>query len=135
MTPAHRMRKLPGVYQTEGLRINDRSTRFDKPVVSPRWIISRSDSVSVTVRYAASEGYVAYQYQHDPDNRLISLVLTGSGEDSQMHILLPEDAQRAKEVLADGEPLAFETTYLGSSVYADFTLESLHPREVLIRYY
>ena len=119
----------------EGLcGISDRSTRFDKPVIAPRWSRSKSDSISVTVRYAASDGYVAYQYRHDPENKIISLVLTGSGEDPQMHVLLPEGVSRAKEVIAGGKPMAFEMISLGSSVYTDFFLPSLQPQEVIIRY-
>jgi hypothetical protein len=119
----------------EGLcGISDRSTRFDNPVIAPRWTYSKSDSVSVTVRYAASEGYVAYQYHHDPENKIISLVMTGSGENPQMHVLLPEDVPLAKEVMAGEKSVAFEMVRVGSSVYTDFSLESLQPQEITIRY-
>jgi hypothetical protein len=119
----------------EGLcGIGDRSTRFSKPVVSPRWTCSRTDSVGVTVRYAAADGYVAYQYHHDPENRIISLVLTGSGEESHMRVLLPEAVPGAREVLVDGKPVPFRMDRLGSSVYADFTVSSLQPREIVISY-
>jgi hypothetical protein len=119
----------------EGLcGISDRSTRFDNPVISPKWTVSKSDSVNVTIRYAASKGYVAYQYHHDADNKTISLSVTGSGEHSHMHILLPEAVIRADEVRVDGEPVAFEMVRMGSSVYTDFSLTSLQPQKVLIRY-
>lgn len=119
----------------EGLcGISDRSTRFDNPVVSPRWTTSKSDSVMVTVRYAASDGYVAYQYHHNREKNTISLLLTGSGEHSHMHILLPEEVSLAKEVIVDGEPVDFRMVRVGTSVYTDFPLMSLQPREVSIRY-
>jgi hypothetical protein len=119
----------------EGLcGVSDRSTRFDKPVIAPRWTSSKSDSISVTIRYAASDGYVAYLYHHDPENNTISLVLTGSGKDSKMHVLLPEGVPRATEVSVGGKPVAFEMIRLGSSVYTDFSLASLHPQDVLIKY-
>jgi hypothetical protein len=119
----------------EGLcGISDLSTRFDNPVVSPRWTTSKSDSVDVIVRYAASDGYVAYHFQHDIQNKNISLILTGSGENSQMHVLLPDDVMKAKEVMADGKPVAFKMVRIGSSVYTDFSLTSLQPQEVIISY-
>ena len=114
--------------------VSDRNTRFDNPDIAPRWTASVSDTVNVTVRYAASTGYVAYQYRHDPVNRTISLILTGSGEDARMHVLLPEGTSGVKELRAEGQPVDYHLARLGSSVYADFTLTSLKPREVLIRY-
>jgi hypothetical protein len=114
--------------------VTDGSTRFENPVIAPRWTVTRSDTVNVTVRYAASEGYVAYQYRHDRGNRTISLVLTGSGKDARMHVLLPEGISGVKECRAGAQPLTHQMVRLGSSVYVDFTLTSLRPLKVLIRY-
>ena len=119
----------------EGLcGIQDRSVRFEKPKIAPRWSSADTDSVSVTVRYRASDGYVAYQYRHDNSLRKVSLEVTGSGDEALCHILLPEGAGQVMEVTLEGEPVDFTTSVSGTSAYVDFLLPSLHPAEVIIRY-
>ena len=119
----------------EGLcGVRDRGTRFDEPVLAPRWAGSKTDSATVIVRYAASDGYVAYRYRHLPQEKTIIMEVTGSGEDSQMHVLLPEGVPAAREVLVDGKPVEFKTVLMGCSVYTDFSLVSLHPRVIKISY-
>jgi hypothetical protein len=95
------------------------------------------------VHYPASDGYVAYDYRHDPARREIALTVTGSGERALCHALLPVGVGAAVSVTAmDGPttvtagatPVAFTTTRIESSAYADFTLALPGPRSVRILY-
>jgi hypothetical protein len=89
----------------------------------------------VTAHYPASNGYVSYDYRHDPAKREITLTVTGSGEKALCHVLLPEGVAAATAVVdGAGSPLPFTTSRVESSSYADFTLALPQPRTVTIRY-
>jgi hypothetical protein len=119
----------------EGLcGVQDRSFRFEKPKIAPRWSSADTDSVHVTVRYGASDGYVAYRYRHDSSLREVFMEITGSGDEALCHVLLPEGAGQVREVIVEGESVDFTIPAIGSSVYVDFQLTNLHPAGVVIRY-
>jgi hypothetical protein len=61
-------------------------------------------------------------------------VLTGSGEAARLHVLLPEGVSGVTELRVEGQPVDYQMTRLGSSFYANFTLTSLNPQEVVISY-
>jgi hypothetical protein len=95
--------------------VEDTRQLYRLPVISPRW--TASDDVSealVVARYAASDGYVAYRWQRDP--QAIRLQLTGSGETALVQVLLPIGVQ-AREVVLNGQPIAFETETVAESPY------------------
>ena len=52
--------------------------------VSPRWPAAGTNAAQVTVHYPASNGYVSYDYRHDPAKREIALTVTGSGEKAEL---------------------------------------------------
>ena len=47
----------------EGLAgVKNEGLAYEKVTLSPRWVSAGVDTVDVTVKYAASEGYIAYKY-------------------------------------------------------------------------
>jgi hypothetical protein len=102
--------------------------------VAPRWPAAATDEAKVTIHYPASDGYVAYDYRHDATAREIVLTLTGSGERTDCHVLLPDGVDAATAVTEDGAPVAFTTSRLESSAYADFAVALPGPRELRGRY-
>jgi len=77
---------------------------------------------------------VAYDYRLDPARREIALTLTGSGERAECHVLLPAGVTAATAVTDGTTTVAFTTSRVESSAYADFTLALPGPRTVRIRY-
>lgn len=107
---------------------------LSQPVLSPRWSLTSAETVKAVVRYAAAQGYVAYTYTHRPAEREIRLTVTGSGRRMDAHILLPVAPAPDLSVRADGLPLPHRTSDKGASHYVDFTLATIGPQNVVIRY-
>ena len=108
----------------------DRDVAYRVAGVAPRWPAAGTNEAKVVVHYPASDGYVAYDYRHDPARREIALTLTGSGERAECHVLLPAGVAAAH----GGDrrrhaAVAFTTARVESSAYADFSLDlpSAHP--------
>jgi hypothetical protein len=119
----------------EGLAgIVDRDVAYRVAGVAPRWPAAGTNEAKVVVHYPASDGYVAYDYRHDPSAREIALTLTGSGERAECHVLLPAGVAAAAAVTDGSTAVAFTTSRIESSAYADFTLALPGPRVVRIRY-
>jgi hypothetical protein len=119
----------------EGLAgVVDRDVTYRVAGVSPRWPAAGTDAAKVVVHYPASDGYVAYDYRHDAAKREIALSVTGSGERAECHVLLPAGAAAATAVADEAAAVAFTTSRVEASVYADFTLALPGPRAVRIRY-
>lgn len=107
----------------EGLAgITDQGTAFSHPRIAPRWISAHTDTALVTVRYAASNGYVAYTFHHNAEKRTIRLTVTGSGEEAFVHVLLPSDAETVRRITAFDQNVPFKISLVGKSKYADFSL-------------
>ncbi len=119
----------------EGLAgVEDRDVAYRVAGVSPRWPAAGTDEARVVVHYPASDGYVAYDYRHDPPAREIALTVTGSGQRAECHVLLPAGVVSATAVSEGSTPVPFTTSRVESSAYADFTLDLPRPRAVRIRY-
>jgi hypothetical protein len=119
----------------EGLAgVVDRDTAYRVAGVAPRFSAAGTDAAKVVVHYPASDGYVAYDYRHDPAKREIALTLAGSGETAECHVLLPAGVGAATAVTEGGRPLAFATSRMEASAYADFTLPLAGARDVVVRY-
>lgn len=97
--------------------------------LSPRWITTGRDTVSVCIRYAASNAYAAYKYFHDKERKKIELDVTGSGRKASIHLLLPEGS--ASAVTRDGKGLAFTNS---SGGYVDFAIDPLMTGKVIVSY-
>jgi hypothetical protein len=75
----------------EGLAgVVDSATEFERALIAPRWAATEEDKAEVAVVYPASRGYVAYNYAHDVASKTITLDVTGSGNNADLHVLLPQ---------------------------------------------
>jgi hypothetical protein len=108
--------------------------KFSDPVISPRWVTTLADSVNVTIRYAASNGYTAYQFINHADKKQIRLVATGSGKYLNCHILLPEKTDHVISVLLHNKAVSFTMNKKESSSYVDFSMLNREPGEIVISY-
>ncbi len=116
-----------------GVKDSPETENYSTPTVSPSWIVTKSDTVQATVRYAASNGYVAYTYIHQPNQKQIQIMVAGSGEKINCHILLPEST-KPLSVLVDGLTVPFTVNQIEKSVYADFSLKGGAAKEIFIKY-
>jgi hypothetical protein len=107
---------------------------YSHPLLSPRWNLTPAAAVKTVVRYAASQGYVAYTYAHDPAARELRLTVTGSGEQIDCHLLLPAAPSATLSVQANASVIPQRTYTIGSSHYVDFTLSNHGPQNLLIHY-
>ncbi|WP_152541278.1 hypothetical protein [Kallotenue papyrolyticum] len=95
--------------------VQDRGTRFAHALIAPRWSAAPDvSSARVTVRYGASDGYVAYHWQRQADG--LRLRWTGSGTHVTLRLLLPP-AVPAARVLLDGRPITTRLETVGASHY------------------
>ncbi|MFV9507200.1 MAG: hypothetical protein AB4911_21830 [Oscillochloridaceae bacterium umkhey_bin13] len=106
--------------------IEERGLRYSSASLSPRWLAdprSQINNAYAVARYAASDGYAAYRWQHTApanpgnDGRL-TLEATSSGEALQLRILLPATAREIRSVVLNGQPVAVRSERLGTSRYA-----------------
>jgi hypothetical protein len=119
----------------EGLAgVVDRDGPYRIAGVAPRWPAADTDEARVVVHYPASDGYVAYEYQHRPESREIVLTLTGSGERADAHVLLPERRGAVTSVTDGGTTLSVTLSRVESSTYVDFAVPLPGPRTVRVRY-
>jgi hypothetical protein len=119
----------------EGLAgVKNAGLAYDRVALSPRWISARIDSVNVTVRLAASEGYVAYQYLHNQDANTINLKVTGSGNSILTHVLLPEGKNAVTSVMVNKKPVDFKITQVEKSHYVNFMISLPNIQDVEIQY-
>jgi hypothetical protein len=119
-----------------GIQDQTDTTAFRQIRLSPRWSAADVNHVQVTVRYAASDGYVSYLYTHLPETRTIELILTGNGIAGELRLLLPDQAKGISEVKVDGEPVQAGLVKVEASRYATMPLKSLQiPRTIQIAYF
>ena len=117
-----------------GVKDAPMSEAFSHPVLAPRWDLGEARSVRATVRYAASSGYVAYQFVCRPDLREIDVTVTGSAEAVNCHFPLPPGVPKPFSLEVDGASLRPQTSMVGQSPYVDFTLDNARPRTIRMRY-
>lgn len=119
----------------EGLAgVVDGGVTFDKVTLSPRWPAARVDQAQVTIRYPASTGYVSYQYQHQPEQKKIALILTGSGEQCEGHVLLPPEAVELTSLTVNGQDQPVRLEQVETSRYARVDIPVGAPCQVEIVY-
>jgi hypothetical protein len=118
----------------EGLAgVKDRDTAFRRVEISPRWMAAGEAQASVCIHYPASDGYVAYRYRQLPEQQVIELELTGSGENARLRVQLPAGA-RATSVRAGDRLLPVTTETVEQTPYAVFQLELPAPTSVRVEY-
>lgn len=119
----------------EGLAgVNNLGLAFDKAGLSPRWSSSSTDSVEVSIKLAASGGYLSYKYTENIKAREIRILLTGSGNELKGHVLMPENVKTPNSVTCDDKPVEFRMSAIEKSVYTDFTLPLDKVHLVKIKY-
>ncbi|HEY4935815.1 MAG TPA: hypothetical protein VII44_04510 [Puia sp.] len=107
---------------------------FSSPVISPKWVTTNSDTINVTIRYAASMGYVAYQFIQDSAKKQIRLISTGNGKRFMYHILLPDKIDSVKSILLHGKSIPFSILKMENTRYADFKVSNNKPQKIIISY-
>ncbi len=117
-----------------GVKDSPMSQAFSHPGLAPRWDVGEARSIRATVRYAASSGYVAYQFACRPDIREIDLTVTGSGDSVSCHLPLPEHVAKPVSLEVDGEEVRPRLSMVEQSPYVDFTLDETRPRLIRMRY-
>lgn len=119
----------------EGLAgVADTATAYRTVRLSPRWASAGVERVSATARYVASDGYVAYRYEHDAKARSIALTLTGSGERACLRVLLPRGAKRITRATLDARPVAATLEKIERSCYAVLNVPLGRACTVCVRY-
>jgi hypothetical protein len=119
----------------EGLAgVRDRATAMADVRLSPRWTAAGILRVSIVVRYPASKGYVAYEYMHHAAERRIELLITGSGRQLDLRVLLPTGAQSATAATVDGRNVAVMTESVEQSLYATLPIALAATTRVDIQY-
>ncbi|MDQ3847102.1 MAG: hypothetical protein M3342_24265 [Bacteroidota bacterium] len=113
--------------------VRDKGVAFRQPIVSPRWVAAGVDSINVTVRYPASDGYVAYRFRHDEKKKQIKLTATGNAEQIDFHVLLPDKVSVQRIAIGD-KTLPFKQAKVDASDYADFSLPARSVHDVVIYY-
>ena len=114
--------------------IKNSSLAFENAIVSPRWSAANINTAAVTARFAVSDGYVAYTYKHDAQHRQISMTLTGSGKDSEIHLLMPDTINKIKSVSVNNQPQQFTVSKFENSNYLDFKLALNKVQQIEIQY-
>lgn len=100
----------------EGLAgVVDAGAAFDRLHLQPRWTAAGVDEVEVMVKYPASGGYAAYKMQEEEDG--IHLTFTGSMEESEVRLLLPE-GKTVKNVRVNGRSAPVQMEQVEDSRYA-----------------
>jgi hypothetical protein len=116
-----------------GIKDAPHSEAFNEPVIAPRWTTTNSDSVNATIRYAASKGYVSYEYLHNKKEHTISITATTGGDKMFFHTLLPANA-KVKSVSSEKKNIAFKQRAIEQSSYVDFTVDAHGAETFKIRY-
>jgi hypothetical protein len=106
----------------EGLAgVRDQSSLLRRVEVSPRWAAAGVKQARVSFAYAASPACFCYSLKIDEDSRQIALEFTGSGEQVEFSILLPEGWE-ASSVLVNGKEQPFQTRSEDGSRYISFSV-------------
>lgn len=105
--------------------VEDNGVRYSSVTLSPRWFAANEDITDayVVMRYAPSDGYVAYRWNYaegagDTPTRL-TLEATGSGEQLRLRLLLPRTVPPEVPLTTtlNGQPVAATVEIVGDSRY------------------
>lgn len=102
-----------------GVKNSAHSEAFEVPIISPKWLTTKSNTIHTTVRFASSKGYVAYTFINDEKQQIIHLTVTTGGNKMFFHILLPEHTNTVSVSLGN-KKITFKQSTIEESNYADF---------------
>lgn len=114
-----------------GVKDSPASEAYDKPVIAPRWTMTSTKKIDVTVLYPVSKGYVAYELRHDESKKEIEIHVTGSGDKLHFHFPIPVGSVKS---LTAASAIPFTTTQVESTTYVDFEVNPLSRDVIRIRY-
>jgi len=117
-----------------GIKNSQGSRAYSFPVVSPRWTTTNSDTANVCIRYAASDGYVAYKFIHVRDKKEIRLLATGNGKKIHCDVLLPAHIEKIKSVFLENKNVPYSIRKIEKSDYVDFDISNTDLKNVVIKY-
>ena len=119
----------------EGLAgVKNAGLAYSEVDLSPRWASASIDSARVTATFPASQGYVAYRYHNRPDRKEAGLLLTGSGSEVHVHLLLPRGIASVASITSGGRRISFGTSTIEQSRYVNFTVPLPGVSDLRIRY-
>ena len=119
---------LAGVKNLAGTRA------YSFPSVSPRWTTTKSDTANVSIRYAASGGYVAYRFIQRRDKKEIQILVTGNGKNIHFEVLLPDKTEQVKSVSIDSKNIPYSIRKIEHSAYVDFDIRNSDLKNIVITY-
>jgi hypothetical protein len=116
-----------------GVKDSPMSQAYEHARIAPRWNQTKTDTIDVAIRYAASNGYVRYQYIQKSLQQLEMLVSTG-GDKADLHLLMPEKSSVPKSVKVDGVVVQYKVNAVGDSKYVDLTIDGGAAKQVVVEY-
>ena len=103
----------------EGLcGIEDLDNGFGKVRCTPRWHFAGEQEAHVELAYPASGISFGYDYAHDPDGKVIHLIINASSTEAVVRFILPEGTHTTA-VYWDGREMAASLETVESSTYAE----------------
>ena len=116
----------------EGLAgLKDTTKKMRMMEVAPRWAVTSEREVYAAAHYPAGECYFAYRMRIDSLEKIISLEYSGSGQEVQFHLLLPEN-WHPQSVSLNRKALRFQRRNIERSLYLDFSGEIAGLRKIEI---
>jgi hypothetical protein len=116
----------------EGLAgLKDTGIAFDKAVLAPRWSAAGVKRASATAKYEASGGYLSYQYRHDAAKKRMTILFTGTADETLVEILLPK-GKRCVGMNLDGAEIEPVMRKVENSTYACALVKSVGVHEVFV---
>ena len=107
----------------EGLAgVKDTGVAFDRALIAPRWAAAGVTQADVTIRYAASDGYVRYRYKRS--GKTIAVDYTCNAEHGEVQLLLPTGA-KIKKVTLDGQESRVRCSRVESSSYLCMAIDGV----------
>lgn len=104
----------------------DQEALFRDLSLNPRWAaLPESKHVRVVVRYAASDGYVAYRWSYDAEAQRVRMQVTGSWDTAHVRLLLPYDGRdtTSRTLRVNGHETPFSKKKIGGGQYIIFDVE------------
>jgi hypothetical protein len=116
-----------------GVKDAVKTEAFRYPVIAPRWITTASETVTATIRYSVSRGYVSYQYVQNKQQHTITITAATGGEKIFFHILLPPNT-KAQTVRGNNKDILFKQSTIEQSNYVDFDTDARGATTFEIKY-